>query len=256
MVLEKIEPQEKGGYVYRKITEVETNDAGDWVLKNIPPEWCRLVLTADGYASRVIGHRKFDDQPGWSESNFGLVKTGTLSGRVVDQKGQPLAAVDVRLENLNLVNSKGYEIPGEAQVQTDDQGRFEMQDLPVGTGRIWFTKEGYVRPGLGPDVEIPSSDAKFVMVQAARLHVTVDFSATNRPAEYLVHCEPEGGEQVGKWSGDGKIGSSDDITYESIPPGRYLVKGRPNPGNLNQQTKAILVELKGGETAEVTIKAK
>ena len=126
----------------------------------------------------------------------------------------------------------------------------------MGTGKIWIHKAGYVRPGLGPKVEIPSVDAKFVMVLAARLHVTVDFSATQRAGNYIVHCEIEGGEQVGKWSGDGNIGPNDDITYENIPPGRYLVKGRPNPGSGNQETKAVPVDLKGGETAEVTIKAK
>jgi hypothetical protein len=141
-------------------------------------------------------------------------------------------------------------------MKTDAEGRFSFDGVPVGLGKIWINKPGYVRPGLGPKVEIPSKDVKLVMQRAAKLHVTVDFSASKRVGDYLVHFEPEGGQQVGKHSGDGNIGVDNDITYENIPEGKYVVYGRPNPGSTNQQTKAVTVDLKGGETTEFIIKAK
>ena len=254
MLLEKIEAK-KGGYEYTKIAEVESTDEGHWVLKNAPQAWCRLVLTAEGYAPRVVAHLQIDDQPSWSEHNSGLVHASKVSGRVVDPQGKPLADVEVRIDEFDVKGGGSYDIPRDAPVKTDDEGRFAFEGVPVGSGKIWFNKPGYVRPGLGPKIEIPSTDKKHVMMHAAKLHVSVDFSATNRAGDYLVHCEPEGGEQIGKWSGDANIGANDDITFENIPPGKYTVKGRPNPGRTNQETKPILVELKGGETTEVTIKA-
>lgn len=256
MVIEQIEPQTKGGYEYTKLTEVESADDGHWILKNAPQAWCRLVLKADGYAPRVIGHLTIDDQPTWSEHNSSLAEAGKVSGRVVDQEGKPLADVDVRIDDLDTKKSTGYDVPGGDPVKTDREGRFVFEGVPVGSGKIWLHKPGYVRPGLGLKIEIPSANAKLVMVLAAKLHISVDFSESKRAGDYIVHCEPEGGQQIGKWSGDGNIGADNDITYESIPPGRYTVKGRPNPGSTNQETKPIPVELKGGETTEVTIKAK
>jgi hypothetical protein len=71
-----------------------------------------------------------------------------------------------------------------------------------------------------------------------------------------VHVEPEGGEQIGKWSGDANVEANDEFRFENVPAGKYVVTGRPNPGRLDQTTKPVKVDLKGGETTEVTIKAK
>lgn len=255
MILERIDT-EKGAYIYAPLAEVDSDDEGHWVLKKAPQAWCRLVLTADGYAPRIIGHLRIEDQPFWSEHNSGLAKIGTVSGRVVDHKGEPLAEVDVRLDDIDVKNSKGYELSANSSTKTDEQGRFIFDAVPVGSAKVWIHKQDYVRPGLGSKIEIPSKDVKLVMSKAAALHVKVDFSAAKRAGDYLVHVEPEGGEQVGKWSGDGNISKDDDIVYSNIPPGRYTVKGRPNPGSVNQETKPILIDLKGGEVTELTIKAK
>ena len=67
------------------------------------------------------------------------------------------------------------------------------------------------------------------------------FSATKRPKGYIVHVEPEGGEQVGKWSGDGNIDDENQITYENIPPGKYVITGRPNPGSETETTNPVTV---------------
>lgn len=255
MQLQRIESKD-GAYVYAPLAEVESDGDGHWVLKNAPEAWCQLILMADGYAPRIIGHLRIEDQPFWSQHNSGLAKIGTVSGHVVDPQGKPLADVDVRLDDIDVNKSTGYELASNSSTKTDEEGRFVFDAVPVGSAKVWIHKKDYVRPGLGSKIEIPSKDIKLVMSKAAGLHVKVDFSAAKRAGDYLVHVEPEGGEQVGKWSGDGNITKDDDVVYSNIPPGRYTVKGRPNPGSQNQETKPILVELKGGEVTELTIKAK
>ena len=47
-----------------------------------------------------------------------------------------------------------------------------------------------------------------------------------------------------------------DVPGEVVPPGRYVLHGRPNPGSDGEQTAPVAVDLKGGQTAEVTLKAK
>ncbi len=45
------------------------------------------------------------------------------------------------------------------------------------------------------------------------------------------------------------------MTFSDVPPGRYVIEGRPNPGSEHETTKPVTVELKGGETTEITLSA-
>jgi hypothetical protein len=246
---------EKGDQ-YTSAVEVSVDDNGHWVVKKAPQGSCRLVLTAEGYAARVIAYGNYDNQPQWIGYDSGLAKPGTVTGRVVDPNGQPLADVTVRIDDLDVKNSGRYDVPAGTSVQTDAEGQFSITGVPIASAVVRVHKPGYVRPGLGEKITIPAADLKLEMQQSARLKVTVDFGRAKRPDDYMVHLEPEGGEQIGKWSGGGSIDASNVITFEGVPEGRYVVSGRPNPGREDQQTKPVPVDLKGGETTQVTIKAK
>ncbi len=94
------------------------------------------------------------------------------------------------------------------------------------------------------------------MQPSAKLQVRVDFSATTRPEGYIVNIKPEGGEKVGSWGGSANLDAENQHTFENIPPGKYIITGRPNPGSDNQETAPEVVDLKGGKTTELAIKAK
>jgi hypothetical protein len=98
-------------------------------------------------------------------------------------------------------------------------------------------------------------DVQAGMMRAAAARVTVDFARSPRPAQYIVNIEPEGGAGVGKWSGSGLIDARNEVAFRDIPPGHYVVAGRPNPGSDDQQAKPAIVELKGGETAVIRLSA-
>ena len=72
----------------------------------------------------------------------------------------------------------------------------------------------------------------------------------------MVKIEPEGGEVVGSYGGSGNIDAKNQMTFEIVPPGRYVLRGRPNPGSDGEETGPVTVDLKGGQAAEVTLKAK
>ena len=254
--LQKIEPQKEGGYRYTKLVEVPTDVEGRWVVKQAPQEWCRLVVSADGYAARIIGYAKYDNEPRWSQHNSELSRPGTISGRVLDSQGQPLAEATVRIDNIDVKNVGGYEIPDESIATTDDKGCFSFDSIPISTATVRVYKPGYVRPGLGLTIEIPANELKLEMQAAAKLKVTIDVSAAKRDGQYLVHIEPEGGQKIGSWGGSGQIDDKNIITFENIPEGRYVIYGQPNPGSTDQKTDSKTVELKGGESTEATLKAK
>ena len=83
-----------------------------------------------------------------------------------------------------------------------------------------------------------------------------DLGVTKREGGYIVKLIPEGGEKVGLWSGSGEIDAERRITFQDVPPGRYMLSGRPNPGSDDQETQPTPIDLKGGEDLDLTITAK
>lgn len=254
--LERVEPQKKGGYQYPLVAETKADARGHWVLKHVPAAWVRVVVSADGFASRVVGYAQFDGQPRWQSYEAGLAPAATVSGRVVDEDGKPLAGVDVRLDNLQAATGGRYDTPNEATIKTGDDGRFVAVGVPAGKASIWIHKTGYVRPGLGLPITIPASDLELTMKESAVAIVTVDFTGKTRPEGYMVSMKPEGGEVIGSYGGSGNINDKNQMTFANVPPGRYTFLGRPNPGSDAEETEPVTVELKGGGTSAIPLKAR
>jgi hypothetical protein len=74
--------------------------------------------------------------------------------------------------------------------------------------------------------------------------------------QYMVEVEPEEGSGIGKWGGSGNVDAEGTLTFTHIPPGRYAVVARPNPGSVNDTTPRVIAEIEPGETAEVILEAK
>jgi Carboxypeptidase regulatory-like domain len=251
MRLDRYDPK-KG---YEEVAAAVAGGGGNWVLTKAPAGSHRVVIEAPGYVARVAGPASFD-QPGWHGYNTALAKPAPVSGRVLDTEGKPLADVNVRISDVAVEGGGHYQAPDGTSVKTDKDGRFRIAEVPTGKAQVWVHKAGYVRPGLGPNITTPTSDVELTMTRSARVEVRVDFKGKNRPQGYIVRIAPEGGEKIGSWGGSGHIDTQNQITYQDIPPGRYVLTGRPNPGSDNQETAPVTVDLKGGETTRVTLKAR
>jgi hypothetical protein len=162
----------------------------------------------------------------------------------------------VRLHDVVTDAGGRYRAPHDYTFKTDADGRFHAAQVPAGRATIRLHRPGYCGPGLGLPVTIPAADLALSMTQAASVRVTVDFTGAARPGAYIVHVEPEGGEAVGKWSGSANLDATNQITYHDVPPGRYVARGQPNPSSPGQETAPVTVELKGGQTTEVTLHAR
>ena len=77
-----------------------------------------------------------------------------------------------------------------------------------------------------------------------------------RPVGYMVKVDPEGGPAIGKYGAAGDIDPANQIFLENVPPGRYVIVGRPNPSSGEVRSEPLVVELKGGQAVEVVIFAK
>ena len=254
--LEQIEPQSKGGYRYSDAAKTTADKEGHWVLKKVPAGWYRVILEAEGYVPRVIGHLRADDQPRWQAFDGGLAPPAIVAGRLIDEAGQPLADVEVRIQDVTTSTGARYESATGTTVKTGADGRFRTDQLPVGKATIWVYKPGYCRPGLGRPITTPKEDIELTMIKAGRIAVTVDFTGKQRPEAYIVMIEPEGGDRIGTFGGSGNINAKNQIAFENVPPARYVLRGKPNPSSSKEVTEPITVDLTGGKTVEITLYAK
>ena len=283
----QIEPQPKSEKRYTVVAEAAADAEGRWVLKNAPAGWYRVVVAADGYVPRQVeNYSNNDGQPGWYSYNCGLSRPGSISGHVVDEAGKPLADVEVRLDDVVSGWDGHYSPVREYVSKTDADGRFHLDQVPIGSATIRVRRSGYCLPGAGRPTTTPTEDLVLNVVRFAQVRVTVDFTGTNRPKTYIVEIQPEGGaglptwEQVryietlvhsdrfaagGPWVEIRSIDEDGQVRFNGVPPGRYELRGWPSPfGSGGQSTpftgiersKPLAIDPKSGETAEITLPAK
>jgi hypothetical protein len=254
-VIESIEPQRKGGYEYKVVSEVASDKDGHWVAKKVPAGSMRVIVSADGMAPRIAGHDQLTDEPQWRSHETKLVAPAIAEGKVTDGDGKPLADVSVRIDGITAGDGNTYDSTLPTEMKTAADGKFRFAALPTGKGQVWVHKAGYVRPGLGPEFQLPQNEIVLKMVKASTIKVTVASKLRRLAQDYSVKLTPEGGDVVGSWGGSGNVDPEGVMTFKDVPPGKYEITGRPNPGGDNQQSKAIPIDLKGGETLELEIKA-
>jgi hypothetical protein len=254
IVLASFASRPTGGYEYTTEQEAETDADGHWVMKKVPPGRYRISASADGYVPRIAGYVSPSNEPAWHEFTCSLGRPGPISGVVADESGQPLADVAVAIRDVVASDGREYESPDEFSAKTDAEGRFRIDQIPAGTGRVSLHKDGYVVPGLGRETQLPAGVA-LMMSRSSQLRVTVNFRNVKRDGEYVVMIEPEGGNKVGSWGGSGNINDDNLIEFKNVPSGRYVLTGRPNPGAERETTKPVTVDLRGGEDVDVTLDA-
>lgn len=254
MRFERVDQEPNGERTYTNVAGAVAGAGGHWVLKKAPAGYHIIVVEAPGYVPRIVGGDTFD-QPKWQSYDTELVRGGLVAGRVTDQAGKPLADVEVQLY-VTVPGGGLYDWPLAEPIKTDQDGRFRAEHVPLGKATMRVAKQGYTRQGPELSFTTPKSDVELSMNQAGRIEVTVDFTGKLRPREYLVQLEPEGGLKIGSWGGLGTINDQNQFTFKTVPAGRYVVEGRPNPTMERQRTAPVTIDVKAGQTAKVTLKAK
>jgi protocatechuate 3,4-dioxygenase beta subunit len=253
--LERTEAKPTGGYQYDVAAEAAADAKGHWVIRKAPAGRHRVIAEADGYVARVVGYDEFDESPQWQSFNGQLARPATVSGRVIDEAGAPLADADVRLADAIAADGVQYNSPSDYDATTDAEGRFTLEGVPAGTSTVRAYKPLYVRPGVGTKIEAPAENIELRMTRAAHARVHVEFPAA-RPAEYIVEITPKGGNKIGSWGGSAQIDETNSYTFRNVPPGEYVITGRPNPSREGDSTQPHAVQLKAGKMSSIRLQAR
>lgn len=254
LALERIEPQPTGGYRYQTVSSKAADKDGKIVLQGAPDGWNQLIVWAEGYAPRLIAYTK-EDQPRWHHFDAYLAKAHKVTGTVIDENDKPVPGATVRIDDVLGADSRGYATARPLSTTTDEQGAFLMESVPEGFGRFRAYADDYVFKGLGETQPLHADPVVVRVVHAGKLKATVQVKQGQTPENYIIEIAPSDGDGIGKWGGSAQPAADGTYTFTHIPPGSYTLSARPNPGAETDRTESATVEIKGGETAEVTLKA-
>jgi len=204
--------------------EGETDKEGFCQIAGIGPGYYRVSVAAPGYASRKVGD--YDNRrPEYYEFQVGLAQAKCIGGRVTDGDGDPIEGVEVSACNVIGADGFGYPSDKEGSARTDEQGRFEICDLPTGSTNIRCRAESLYLEGWVFDVyPIPSDSIKLMMTATARITGrVVDGDGKTRSGRINLYVESAGGVRIGKWGWSGLINEDGTFDIKGVPPGEYMV---------------------------------
>ncbi len=189
IVLRKM--QGKGGTPYGAVTDAE----GRFAIREIEAGRYSMSATRNGYVPQQYGQKSpgpgqmgsvltFNAGQEMKDILFRMVRGGTISGRVVDEDGEPLARVQVQALRYVWIEGERKFAPMN-NASTNDLGEFRIFGLPPQQYLISATlRNGYFDFGMvGPGV--PSPDESYAPVY---------YPGTNDPAHAILMAVKSGEE--------------------------------------------------------------
>ncbi len=238
-----------------------TDDEGQFLITKIPAGTHHIIVAADGFASKDVYYHSFTEST-YRQIAVKLGPVANVTVRVVDQQGNPLSGVDIGIENCRDRQGKSYRIAGAQQYKSDDNGEFLLDGIPEGRIKFRCRNAGYYYNSVLN--EHKTSDSPLILKLLATGEVTISVvSADGKPitAKYIVEIEKEGmdltkGGRHGSWGGSANIGENGTYTFKNVPPGRYIVTGKPNPGRIHKRTEPTMVKIEGKDHQSIELIAK
>jgi protocatechuate 3,4-dioxygenase beta subunit len=243
-----------------------TDDEGRYELTELPAGRFTLAVQRSGYLGLRYGQRRPNEQGKPLEIaagqvldriDFALPRMGVVSGRVIDELGEPIAGVWVTAQRFFYADNRRRLMPDGPIVTTDDDGEYRIVGLLPGSYAInartlekWTVTErgreqimayaptffpSVVDPALASRVtvtagrEVANIDVHLVPGRAATISGTA-VDSQGRPLKNvsLVHeLMGRNGGLVGM-AGSGSVNEAGVFEIVGVPPGEYKLQA-PGP---------------------------
>ncbi|MDP2054666.1 MAG: carboxypeptidase-like regulatory domain-containing protein [Acidobacteriota bacterium] len=253
-----------------------TDAEGNFEIKELPAGRYNITATKGGFVTGQFGQRRAGD-PGTpielvdgqtaDKVNFVLARGGVISGRILDDGGDPIAGTQVSAMRFQFVGGTRRLVPGGGEGgmdRTDDQGGFRLYGLAPGdyyvsasnrSGMMMAAEatvtnteaDGFAPtyyPGtanMGEATRIPlkagqeMSGANFALI-AARM-ARVRGRALNSRGEpvaramlMLTPADPMMGMSFSAAMNNAMVGPDGSFQFANVAPGRYNLNVRPMGG--------------------------
>ena len=247
---------------YEETAAGETDADGRFVVADVPAGVYRTVVSAPGYAARLLGYGELRDRQVEKKAVY-LSRAAKLTGTITGQDGKPIKGVKVRADSTMGIDGRGYSPPASLTATTDDKGVFTFDALPTGFTQLAAHAEELYRDGdpfklfeVAPGPGMPSEPIALRMVATGVIKGRVVNLPANKGDGQSYHVAPVGGEKVGSWGGSGNLKPDGTFELKGVPPGEYVVSTKPQHPGIPKDPNSKTIKVEGGRTVEVELKFK
>jgi hypothetical protein len=237
-----------------------TDGEGRYEFKDLPASRYTLTAAKNGYVSTSYGARRpneqgrpldLGDKQIADRVDFSLPRGGVITGRIVDEFGEPVIGAMVQPMRSTTVNGQRREVPAGQQATTPDTGEFRLWGLPAGEYLVMVTAQsrgmGFMEttddrtgypPTYYPGTANPSEaqpvtvaigqtasgiDITLMPTRTATITGTTIDSKGQPLRRGNVMLSPRTGVFMGMMSG-GMIRPDGTFTISNVAPGEYTVR--------------------------------
>jgi tetratricopeptide (TPR) repeat protein len=124
------------------------NEKGEFVTPKLLPRYAKYILTCEAPAflakstSYVMAPERGDLDLGVIE----LIRSRTITGQVVNSKGEPIGGVEVKAWSADKDQSRGAST--RVAATTDDQGKFQLANIHPQAALATLKKDGFRQSGF------------------------------------------------------------------------------------------------------------
>jgi Carboxypeptidase regulatory-like domain len=253
----------------RESRVIATDAQGRFEIKELPAGRYTMTASKAGFVTLQYGQRRpsesgtpieLGDNQALDKLNIGLPRGGVIGGRVVDEFGEPVANATVMAMRYGYAAGTRRLMPaagGNANDQTDDQGRYRLFGLPPGEyyvsailragGRELMDSSGE-RSGYAPTyfpgtsnmgeaarvnlgVSQENTEISFGLIATKMVTVTGHvLNSEGQPATGGVVTLATGGATAGRamfqLGGTGRIDQTGTFRLPNVAPGNYELQAR------------------------------
>jgi hypothetical protein len=241
------------GDAWEKVAAATTDATGRVTLAGVPAGNCRLVVTAPGFAPRMVG---YDELKGGSSRRITveLSKAVRFSGTVTDDAGHPVAGMTVRADNTMGIDGRGYAPPQRVEAKSDDQGRFTLDGVPEGYLKAWGHAPGWFQvDGLKLYAAPERNPVVLHVVGTGTVRGKVVDKSGKPVGGGSVNVNPPG-DPIGKWGGSMNTAADGSFEFKEVPTGTYTVSTRPQLPGVPKDPNAVEIHVSSGKVTDVTVR--
>lgn len=274
----------------RESRMASTDDSGRFEFKDLPAGRYQVMALKAGFVSMQFGQRRPNEQGKPLELadgqvaeriDFSLPRGSVITGRIVDDVGEPMAEVMVMAARYRYMNGRRQLVPGRGG-QTNDLGQFRIYGLPPGDYYVsatmsprGFMGESEDRSGYAPTYYPGTAnlaEAQRVTARVGQEVTTVDFAlaptrtsrisgvATNSQGQPLTgaflmmrqNLSVDGGGMMMFRLGGGRVERDGRFTISNVPPGEYRIEVN-NPEDENPEIASVPVSVAGDDITNLVI---
>lgn len=268
-----------------------TNVDGKYEFKDVPPGQYTVSVNRSGYLPLKYGQRRpFElGKPLQIEAgqtvdrlDFSLPRMSLITGRVLDDLGEPIANVQVMAMQSTYFLGRRRLSPVSRSAQTDDAGQYRLTGLAPGsyyvlasTRETWTVNAegkrevlGYAptyfpgtervadarRVSVGEAQETGGQDFLLVAAKTATISGRA-FDSHGRPLSNVGLTQEFVGQSGGMFlnAGNTVVAGDGTFTLRNVPPGEYKLVGNTDPAAGGREAAAISMAVNGVDIRDVFI---